>query len=170
MTQATDVNTPETAGPMGRLIGTIELVAGLFLGMIGLLTVAEAGLRYGLGMRIPDAYLFATALQGCAIAWGIACTTWAKTHITVDVVWEMCSPRLRAGIDIFAATVTFAAFAVMAGQLWRKLGQTMASGEVSNDLILPVWPMVACTAAGIAATALLALLRLARDIQDFRSL
>ena len=155
---------------MGRLILAIEIVAGVFLGLIGILTVTEAGLRYLLGMRIPDAFLFATALQGCAIAWGIACTTWAKTHITVDVVWEMCGPRLRALIDIFAACVTFMAFAVMAYQLWRKLGQSMASGEVSNDLILPIWPMVACTAAGIIAAALLALLRIGRDIQDYRSL
>lgn len=170
MTQASDLPVQTTAGPLGRLIGTIELVAGVFLGLIAVVTVSEAAMRYGLGMRIPDAYLFATALQGCAIAWGIACTTWAKTHITVDVVWEMCGPRLRALIDIFAAIVTFGAFSVMAWQLWRKLGQSMASGEVSNDLIIPVWPMIACTTAGIIATALLALLRIFRDIHEFRSL
>lgn len=154
---------------MARLIDAIELIAGLFLGLIALVTCTEAALRYLAGARIPDAYVLATALQGIAIAWGIACTTWTRRHITVDVVWEMSSPRLRGLMDIFASAVTFVAMTALMWMLFRKTGQSLQSGELSNDLLLPLWPVVLATACGVAAASLLGLLRLLRDILEFRA-
>jgi len=157
------------AGPLARLINAIELVAGLFLGLIALVTFSEAAMRYLIGARIPDAYVLATALQGIAIAWGIACTTWTRRHITVDVVWELSPPLVRGLINIFASAVTFVAMTALMWMLFRKMGQSLRSGEVSNDLLLPLWPVVAATACGIAAASLLGLLRLLRDILDVRT-
>ncbi|MFV0244811.1 MAG: TRAP transporter small permease [Qingshengfaniella sp.] len=155
---------------MPRLITAIEMIAGLFLGLIALLTVTEAVMRYALGMRVPDAYAFATALQGIAIAWGIACTTWMRRHITVDAFWELAPPRVQAAMNVFASAVTFVAMSMLMGMLWRKTGQSMVSGEVSNDLMWPLWPVVMATTLGIAAAALLGLMRLIRDILEIRTL
>ncbi|MBR9765258.1 MAG: TRAP transporter small permease [Rhodobacteraceae bacterium] len=154
---------------MARLIRAIEMVAGTFLVLIALLTVTEAGLRYALGMRIPDAYVGATALQGIAIAWGIACTTWSRRHISVDAIYELLPRRAQRGIDVFASAVTFGAMLMLMIMLWRKTESSLASGELSNDLLLPLWPVVAATAAGIGAAALLGLARLGRDILDLRT-
>lgn len=154
---------------MARLIRAIELVAGVFLILIAALTFAEAALRYGMGARIPDAYLGATALQCVAIAWGIACTTWTRRHISVDVVYELAPIWGRLAMNVFASAVTFVAMTTLMVMLWRKTGQSLRSGEVSNDLLLPLWPVVAATAAGIAAASVLGFLRLVRDILDFRT-
>ncbi|MFN4098230.1 MAG: TRAP transporter small permease [Pararhodobacter sp.] len=170
MTPGSDIPvTQNQAGPLARLINVIEVVAGLFLGLIALVTFSEAALRYLVGMRIPDAYVLATALQGIAIAWGIACTTWTRRHITVDVVWELSPPWARAVMNILASAITFVAMTALMWMLFRKMGQSMRSGEVSNDLLLPLWPVVAATACGIAAASLLGFLRLIRDILDFRT-
>ncbi|WP_010141163.1 TRAP transporter small permease [Oceanicola sp. S124] len=154
---------------MARLIAAIETVAGLFLVLIAALTVTEAGLRYALGMRIPDAYMGATALQGIAIAWGIACTTWTRRHISVDAIYELSPPWLRSAMNVFSSAVTFVAMLTLMVMLWRKTASSLASGEVSADLLWPLWPVVAATAAGIAAASVLGLLRLGRDILDFRT-
>lgn len=157
------------AGPMARLIHVIEMVAGVFLVLIALLTVTEAGLRYALGMRIPDAYVGATALQGIAIAWGIACTTWSRRHITVDAIFELMPQRAQRWINVFASVVTFVAMLTLMVMLWRKTMGSLDSGELSNDLLLPLWPVVAATAAGISAAALLGLARLGRDLLQLRT-
>lgn len=157
-------------GAMRRLIDGIEFAAGIFLGLIAILTVTEAVARYAFGMRVPDAYAFATALQGIAIAWGIACTTWTRRHITVDAVWEMSSPRVQGIMNICASAITFTGMTAVMWMLFRKTSQTMAGGEVTNDLLLPLWPVVMATSLGFAAAALLGLMRLLRDILDFKAL
>jgi len=154
---------------MNKLIDAIELIAGIFLGVLALITCTEATLRYGFGQRIPDAYVFAIMLQGIAIAWGMATTTYSKTHITVDVLWEMVSPRGKAAIDIFAGLATFVSFAVLSWMVWRKTWQTYEAGEISNDLLMPVWPFMLGCALGLSCAALLALVRLVRDIQEMRN-
>ncbi|MFC7704489.1 TRAP transporter small permease [Plastorhodobacter daqingensis] len=154
---------------MARLIQAIEAVAGIFLVLIALLTVTEAGLRYALGMRIPDAYIGATALQGIAIAWGIACTTWTRRHISVDAVYLLAPVWARSAMNVFASAVTFLAMGTLMWMLWRKTGQSLRSGEVSNDLLLPLWPVIAATATGIGAAAALGFLRLLRDMMEFRT-
>lgn len=154
---------------MARLISAIEMVAGIFLVLIAALTVTEATLRYALGMRIPDAYVGATALQGIAIAWGIACTTWTRRHITVDAIYELSPRGMQKAMNVFSSAVTFAAMLTLMIMLWRKTASSLSSGEVSADLLLPLWPVVAATAAGIAAASILGLLRLGCDILELRT-
>lgn len=154
---------------MKRIVGTMEMIAAVLLGFVAIVTFTEAVLRYGFGMRIPDAFTIATMSQGMAIAWGIASTTYARSHITVDILWEVAPPSWRKIMDVVAGTITIAAFAVLSFMMCHSVLLTHRAMLVSNDLMMPMWPLYLMTAAGIVCATLAACLRVAVDIRERRS-
>ncbi len=147
---------------LDRIVMAVERAGGAFLFLIVLLTFVSVLLRYFFSTAIPDGFLVACYLQGIAIFWGIACTTYRNTHISVDLLWEMSGPRGRRGLDIFALTTSVAFLGLFAWMLWEKVVATEASGLTTNEVHLPVWPFFAVAACGIAAAVALGAIRLLR--------
>ncbi len=148
---------------MSRLVSTIEAIAGLFLGLIALMTCLEAGLRYAFSVQIPDAYLLAGALQAIALFWGIATTTYSGRHIAVDMLWESVGPSARRAMGLASNLITFGFFALFAYMLIWKVVAVIADAEVTTDLEAPIWPSVLLASLGIGCAAALALLKTYRD-------
>ncbi|HLT79074.1 MAG TPA: TRAP transporter small permease [Ferrovibrio sp.] len=149
---------------MTRFIEKVELIAGLLLGAIALLTFCAVMARWLFNYGIPDAFDFSRLLLGTAMFWGIALAGFHNRHIQVDGLWEICPSWARRGMDIFATLVTLGFFALFAWMLHSKVLSVYASNEQTFDLRLPVWPFHAVAALGIALAALLLLLRLIRLI------
>ena len=145
---------------MDKVVNTIERVAGYSLGIVALLVFCEAMLRYLFRVQIPDAYTIASQLQGMAIFWGFATATFAGRHITVDILWEMCPPRISLAIDPFADLVTTGFFAALAVMLYWKVNSLYRAGDVTNTLELLLWPFVAVAALGILCSVILAVIRI----------
>ena len=70
-----------------RMIGTIEWLAAMFVGIVALNIFVAVVLRKFFSTSIPDAYDFGRMLLGILIFWGIAATSYRGGHITVDLVW-----------------------------------------------------------------------------------
>ncbi|MBM3570018.1 MAG: TRAP transporter small permease [Alphaproteobacteria bacterium] len=149
---------------MDRLVIAVERISGLFLGCVVVLSFVSVLLRDVLSFSIPDWFLFACFLQGIAIFWGVASTTYRNSHIVVDLTWELVGPRGQRAIDLFAALVTLASLLVFAWVLVGKMEETVASGRVTQDLRLPIWPFHVLASLGIGAAALLAAIRVRRLI------
>lgn len=146
--------------PFDRAVAWVERIGGLFLFLIVAVTFVSVLLRYFFSTAIPDGFLFACYLQGIAIFWGVACTTYRGSHISVDLLWEMSGPRGRRGLDVGAMALSLVFLVAFAWMSWEKVVSTEASGLATNELHLAVWPFYAMAAAGIAAAALLGFIRL----------
>lgn len=144
---------------MSRLIVLIDLLAGLLLGCVVLLTFFEAVLRYLFNTQIPDAYSFSGYVQGVAIFWGIASTTYAGRHICIDIVWDKLDRVGRLRLDILSTLISGLFLFVLAWMSIQKVLRSKSSFEVTNELQAPVWIFIAIGACGIVCACLLAFMR-----------
>ncbi|HEX6960090.1 MAG TPA: TRAP transporter small permease [Ferrovibrio sp.] len=149
---------------MDRFIEKVELIAGLLLGGIALLTFTAVMARWLFNFGIPDAFDISRLLLGTAMFWGIASAGFRNRHIQVDGLWEMMPAWAKRAIDIFATSVTLGFFGLMSWMLHSKVMSVYASSEQTFDLRLPVWPFYALAALGVLLASILLLLRLIRLI------
>ena len=144
---------------MSRFIALIDLLAGILLGCVVLLTFFEAALRYLFNTQIPDAYSFSGYAQGVAIFWGIASATYAGRHICVDIVWDLVGRVGKLRIDIVSALITGLFLIALSWMTIQKVLRSKNSFEVTNELQAPVWIFLAIGACGIICACLLAFVR-----------
>lgn len=148
---------------MKRLLNVIESIAAFFLLAIALLTFGNVLARELLQTQIPDWFDLSKQLQGIAIFWGIAIATYRGAHICVDLSWEWANDAGKRWIDM-AATLCILFFLLpLAWMVWSKLGST--GTQTTSDLRLPLVWFYAVSAAGVTATAALALVRLVQLIR-----
>lgn len=137
-----------------RAVAVIETIAAAMLGFITLLIVASAIGRYAMAVPIPDAFDVSRLLIGAAIVWGLASVGYRGSHIKVDLLAELLSPRTRRLVDIVAWTVLLGFTIVLSFKMFSRLMSAAASGEATFDLRLPVWPFLALILAGAVASIL----------------
>jgi C4-dicarboxylate transporter DctQ subunit len=134
-----------------RFVATVERTAGYFIGFLALITVSEAALRYLFNSHIPDSFVIAVTLQGIAICWGIACATYADRHITVEIVYSVVPKWLRRAFDVFGYTLNLLFLSVFGYAIVYKVFDTYAEGEISSEILMPLWIGYSFAALGILA-------------------
>jgi len=150
--------TAEKKNIADRMIGTIEWLAAMFVGIVALNIFVAVVLRKFFSTSIPDAYDFGRMLLGILIFWGIAATSYRGGHITVDLVWSAASPRRKRQIDIFATLVLLFVVAVQTTMLFDKVRGTYVDHVLTYDLNIPTWPFYAIAWAGdVSAVVLIAI-------------
>ena len=159
---------------MDRIIGVIEGIAALFVGLVAADIFLSVLLRRFFNLQIPDSYDFGRLLLGILIFWGIAATSYRGTHITVDLVWAQASPRWKRMIDVFATLVLLFVVTVQTYTLFDKVRGTYADHVLTYDLGLPTWPFFAVAWVGDVSAVILISIRTFRlifqpeDIHDVR--
>jgi TRAP-type C4-dicarboxylate transport system permease small subunit len=147
---------------MEFVVRMVERVAGLFLALVALLIFLSVVLRYVFATNLPDAFDLSQYLQGIAIMWGLAVATYRGGHIAVDLLWEAAGPAGKRCIDIFARLVMTAFFFLLALWLFLRLPNVMASGRVTVELGLPIWPFYLAASLGVLACVVVSLIALAQ--------
>jgi len=142
-----------------RIVTFIERVAAYFVGLLALITVGEAALRYGLRSHIPDGFIVGQTLQGIAICWGIATAAYADRHIAVDLVYLLSSARVRRACDIVGYTLNLAFLAAFAYAITYKVFDIMAAGEISEELAIPLWSGYSFASLGVLAAVVTSAIR-----------
>jgi TRAP-type C4-dicarboxylate transport system permease small subunit len=146
-----------------RIIAAAELLAGLFLALVVILTFASVVLRYLFAWTIPDSYDLSRLFLGIVIFWGIAVTGFRGDHITVELVYNVLPRPARRVLDLLATLFTLACMALFAWAMAGKVIDIFDSGETTYDLRLPVWPFYALAWFGLIGSVLLLLIRLTRQ-------
>ena len=149
---------------MDRFIDAIELTAAIFVGLVAADIFISVLLRKFFSYTIPDSYDFGRMLLGILIFWGIAATSYRGTHITVDLVWSLASPRAKRVIDVFATSVLLLVVTVQTGTLFDKVRITYYDNVLTYDLHLPTWPFFAVAWLGDVSAVLLIAVRTYRLI------
>ena len=148
---------------MKRLLTVTESISAFFLLAIALLTFGNVLARELLQTQIPDWFDLSKQLQGIAIFWGIAIATYRGAHICVDLSWEWANSAGKRWIDIIATLFILLFLWPLAWMVWSKLGST--GSQTTSDLRLPLVWFYAASAAGVTATATLAVVRLVQLIR-----
>ena len=124
---------------MKRFVDAIEVVAGLVLVGMALLTSSSAITRYFLSSPIPDEYEFSRLTLGVVACWAIAAAFRHRDHIQLDILWDRTPARLRLVLTRTGALICLAAMAFVAWALGAKVLDSYQSGLVSVDLGVPMW-------------------------------
>ena len=136
---------------MNQFVSVVERCAGYFVGVLALITVSEAFLRYMFNAHIPDGFVIGQTMQGIAICWGIATATYADRNITVDILHELATARVRRFFDLFAYTINFLFMALFGYAMTFKVFDILKAGEISNELRFPIWTGYTLASLGILA-------------------
>jgi TRAP-type C4-dicarboxylate transport system permease small subunit len=140
------------------IIDTIEWIAAIIVGFVAADIFISVVLRQFFGLQIPDAYDFGRLSLGILIFWGIAATSYRGSHITVDLLWSVASPRYQRLIDIFSTLVLLFVVTVQTYTLFDKVTATYRDHVMTYDLQLPTWPMFAVAWIGdVSAVVLIAI-------------
>ncbi|MCC5859978.1 MAG: TRAP transporter small permease subunit [Ectothiorhodospiraceae bacterium] len=108
-----------------------------------LITVYDVAMRYFFASPTIWAFDITTQLYGLhfMILAGYALTR--KAHVSVDIVTELLSPKVRAVVDLIGYTVFFLPFMVVL--IWRSYGFAMTSWARQETTwgiaAIPVYPI-----------------------------
>jgi TRAP-type C4-dicarboxylate transport system permease small subunit len=144
---------------MHRFISIVEKTAGYLLGIVAALTFAEAALRYVFNSHIPDGFVVGQLMQGVAICWGIATATYADRHITVDILYAAGPRWLRRTFDIFGYTLNLLFMTAFGAGITYKVYDIYHAGQISSELLIPLWYGYTLASFGIVAAVVLAFFR-----------
>ena len=144
---------------MNAFVAIVEKIAGYFIGVLALITVGEAVLRYGFNSHIPDGFIIGQTLQGIAICWGIATATYADRQVTVDILYELVGPHMKRALDMAAYTINFLFMALFGYAMTFKVFDILKAGEISAELRIPVWTGYALASLGVLTAVATAAIR-----------
>ena len=144
---------------MSRFVVIVERTAGIFIGVLAIITFGEAVLRYGFNSHIPDGFIVGQTMQGIAICWGISTATYADRQITVDILYELSNSRIRRAFDVAAYTINFLFLALFGYAMTFKVFDILRAGEISSELEIPIWTGYTLASLGILAAVATAAVR-----------
>jgi TRAP-type C4-dicarboxylate transport system permease small subunit len=144
---------------MSRLVAIVERIAAYFIGILALITVGEAVLRYAFNSHIPDGFVVGQTMQGIAIFWGIATATYADRQITVDILYELVGARLKRAFDMTAYTINLLFLALFGYAMTFKVYDILKAGEISSELEIPIWTGYLLASLGVLMAVLTAGIR-----------
>jgi len=139
------------------LLGAVGMIVSMFLGFADVV-----GTQF-LDWPVPGALEVTESTMVLIVFGALAFTQVQRGHIRVEIVYNYCGPRTRAGMDAITHLVAFAYFGLLC---WQGLGEALYSwdlGEATMGTIrFPLYPARFLLVAGT----FLLLLQLLFDIAD----
>ena len=142
---------------MERTARIIEIIAAMIMAAVAIFICIGVVGRKVFSYNVPDAFDLSKHLQGIAIAWGIAMATYYKSHVVVDVVWELCGRSGRRLIDAFATIFMIACMGVFAYAFVDAFWPVVTSKRTTNELKIPIWIFFGIITAGIVMAFILSI-------------
>ena len=143
----------------------MAVIAALCLAVMMLLTVTDVAGRYFFKTPINGAWELISLLLVCAGTWGLAYCQAENAHISVNILLQKFSPRLRTVILSLAYLIGLTAFS---GLTWRGIQLAYKffneSGHTTDMLHIPIFPFVLVMAFGTGVMALVLLIDLIQTI------
>ena len=64
----------------------------------------------------------------------------ASTHVRMSIVYEKMTGGVKKAADAFVGVTGALLFGVMAWKIWEELFYAIEVGQVSSELLMPIWP------------------------------
>jgi TRAP-type C4-dicarboxylate transport system permease small subunit len=118
---------------MSRILKVMNVIAGIALTFIILLTVCDVVLR-AFGHPILGVYEIVAMAGGVIIGFVAPFTSWVRGHIFMDFVIQKLSPGARRTFNIVTRCVGIALFLMISWNVIKIATNFHDVGEVSNTL------------------------------------
>jgi TRAP-type mannitol/chloroaromatic compound transport system permease small subunit len=141
--------------PVSKLMSRI---ASVILVLMMLLTVTDVFLRKVFSRSILGTVEVSEFLLLIVVFFTLADTEVLNGHVKVDLVMSRFGGRVQAMVDMVTQLACFLLCGLIAWSTLVYSEQMRASGEVSQDLWLPIYPFVYIVALGCAILALTVLI------------
>lgn len=161
-----------TIGPIGRWNGRVTTwlarIAALILAVLCLTTFADVVARYF--FNAPFAFTVeATELaMGLIVYLGVGLVTHDNEHVSADVVTLRLPDRLRTLVGLVTNGLALAFLLVMVWRVWLRAAELRAEGDVTQILLVPIWPVAFAMAFGAVFFATGVLLQILGGLQRIR--
>jgi TRAP-type C4-dicarboxylate transport system permease small subunit len=130
-----------------------------------LVTVADVVLRSFFGLPVRGQFELVELTLAYSFFLALPAVFLRDAHLVVDAADHFVSARVRRALDIIGAVVSLVVLAVMLWQMAPQALYVMRFGDMTFDLqILKIW-YAAPALAGIAISAVIAALLVARDLR-----
>lgn len=149
-----------------RLTWTLGLLCGLLLFGLIALTCTDVVTRYWFNAPINGAFELTELLLAALIFAALPLTTAAGQHVEVDLLAGLSGKHARRVMNGLAALVSSLVLTVIAWRLALHGLRLFEDGSVTNSLTLPLAPVAWLAALSCAASAVIALLRGFRSIDE----
>lgn len=147
---------------VARVLATAGLV-GLFANAVAV--VADVVLRAAFSAPIDRLSDVSSVVFIVCAACCLPAATASRRHITIRALDRLRAPRLKAGVEAFAALATAIAFGLIAWQVGKYAGELAASGQTLSQIAIPVAPVWYFVTACLAFNGLIALQVLAEMLR-----
>ncbi len=122
--------------------GAVALAVMMFL------TFFNVTGRKLLNSPIVGAVEMTELFMGLIVFFGVAYTTHARAHVTVDVITSHLPARAREALALLAQIVSTAFVAMVSWRLWIVATETLSDNLLTQVWGLPVYPVAFLMAAG----------------------
>jgi TRAP-type C4-dicarboxylate transport system permease small subunit len=130
-----------------------------------LVTVADVVLRSFFGLPVRGQFELVELTLAYSFFLALPAVFLRDAHLVVDAADHFVSAQVRRALDIIGAVVSLVVLAVMLWQMAPQAIYVMRFGDMTFDLqILKIW-YAAPALAGIAISAVIAALLVARDLR-----
>jgi TRAP-type C4-dicarboxylate transport system permease small subunit len=150
---------------VSRVMG---VVAAIVLAAMMLLTVADVIGRYFFGRPIKGTWELVGLLLVCAGTWGLAYCQMEKAHISITIMYDLFSGRLRAVMSTLACLIGLGGFSFISWQtfLLAKKYFLLPRGDETDTLGLPYSPFILLLSIGAGMMALMLVVDIVRSIAE----
>ena len=147
------------ASPLAKTVKIFNFLAISCLFLIMILTVADVFMRKVFNNSIIGTVEVTELMMIITIFLALARAEELDANVKVDLILSRFSPKIQALFDIFTQLICMVLFVVatFSGLTYASMMRT--SGEVSQDLLIPIWPFVYVIAIGTAMLSLVLFFR-----------
>lgn len=148
----------------------LAMIAAFVLAAMMLLTVADVIGRYFLNHPIKGTWELVGLLLVCAGTWGLGYCQMEKAHISITILLERFSKKVKLMISIIATLLGLAGFSLISWQMFllAKKYFLLPRGNVTDTLGLPYSPFMLSLSIGAGMMALMLLGNLIRSLAEVR--
>jgi TRAP-type C4-dicarboxylate transport system permease small subunit len=142
--------------PISRLM---SWVASVILFSMMLLTITDVFLRKVFSRSILGTVELTEFMMVVLVFFALAHTEVSNGHVRVDLIMSRFGERAQTLVDMITQFVCFLLFGLVTWSALVYSARMKASGEVSQDLWLPIYPFVYIVAVGCALLTLTLLIK-----------
>lgn len=132
----------------GQVTWWLARIAAVILAVVAVTTFCDVIARYFFNRP------FAFTVEGTELAMGlivflsVGLTTHESGHISVDIVTIRLSDWMRALLTLVTNILAFAFLVLMVWRLWLRAEVLFDKGDLTQILLIPVWPVAFVMAIG----------------------
>jgi TRAP-type C4-dicarboxylate transport system permease small subunit len=137
----------------------LDRIASIILFFMMLLTVADVFLRKVFSRPIMGSVEVTEFMMVGLVFFSLAQTEVLNRHVKVDLVMNRLGERTQGLIDMITQFVCFLLFGAITWSTLIYSAKMRASGEVSQDLWIPIYPFVYVVVMGCALLSIILLVK-----------